>query len=462
MSADPGNAATEPGAFSVRAGLLLVSVGVALFVALLWMIGTGYGFDNSNDGGSHAGGRGLNGFAGLFRLAAAEGWEPTLARNDPALNQPGLLVLTPTADAPGKEIARIVNRHRRIGPVMVIAPKWVVQRLSSRDPGARDGWVALVGVQPPVWPGFLDRVSVAILAGAKNGAGLAGAKGVVLRWRAAGAGGQLPNANAVEVGGGADDAGRPLVPLVWVDGGVEPVKSPMLAAYVATARRTPQLERLALDGQGAAGSASVSTDYPLVLVFEPDLLDNAGLADPANAALASRLLSATAPDGPRAITFDLTLNGLGHAPNLLTLAFTLPYVAATLCLIVAALAAGWRSFCRFGAPRAATRELAFGKAPLVANAGALILRARRLHLLGPPYANASRERIARALALPRHAEPAQTDAAIDRALLARRDGSSEPARGFGETIRDLHQAHGETAIVAAARALHQLERMLIR
>ncbi len=497
----------QTGAFSMRSGLLLVAGGAALFLALLWMIGTGYGFDNSNDGGSHAGGKGLNGFAGLVRLAAADGWATTLARSDAELDQPGLLVLTPAADAPGTEISRIVSRHRRIGPVMVIAPKWLAQRLARDVPGGKDGWVALAGVQPPQWPGFLDKVSVSVRAGAQ---------GAMLRWRAAQLTGRLPDARAIEAGTGADDAGRSLIPLVGVAGGMdgralpprnppplgevaraarrrrcagrnidqtgdcllvgplrqphglppppqgEDYSAPVLAAYVADARPTPALDRLALDGARATAAAPPSSAYPLVLVFEPDLLDNYGLADPANAALASRLLAATAPGGPRAIAFDLTLDGLGHAPNLLTLAFAPPWLAATLCLILAALAAGWRSFCRFGTPRAAPRELAFGKARLVENSGALILRARRLHLLGPRYAAACRERIARGLALPRHADVADTDAAIDRALAARRNAGPGTGRGFAETVAALHEARGQTAMVAAARALHQLERMLIR
>jgi hypothetical protein len=447
-------AATEAApAISPRTGLVLVLIGAALFLALLWMIGTGNGLgNNSNDGGSHAGGKGLNGFAGLVRLAAADGWTTTLARSDFALDQPGLLVLTPEATAPGKDIARIVRRHRRVGPVLVIAPKWVVQRLSAQVPGAQDGWVALVGVQTPVWPKFLDQVNVS----ARNGA-----HGAPLRWRAAGLSGRLPDASAIEAGSGTDDAGQPLIPLVRFDNGDAGAKAPILAAYVATARPTPALDRLALDGGGVQANLPTSTEFPLVLVFEPDLLDNYGMADPANAALASRLLAAAGQGVPRAITFDLTLDGLGHAPNLLTLAFTPPYLAATLCLILAAFAAGWRSFCRFGAARTRARELAFGKTPLVTNSGALIVRARRLHLLGPPYVAASRERIVRALALARHADPAATDAAIDRAL-AFRTGGDAATRGFAETAQSLHQARGQTAIVAAARALHALERTLIR
>ncbi len=439
-------------AMSVRTGLALVAVGAMLFLALLWMIGTGYGFDNSNDGGSHAGGKGLNGLAGLVRLAEADGWETVLARDDTALDQPGLLVLTPEAGASGKEIARIVSRHRRIGPVMVISPKWLAERLPRQIPGAKEGWVTLVGVQPPHWPGFLDRVNVGIFHGANASP---------LHWQAAGLSGRMPDASVIEAGSGTDDSGQPLIPLVRAGSNSANARSNPLAAYVATARPTPPLDRLALDGAGSKVGAPPSTEYPLVLVFEPDLLDNYGMADPANAALAIRLLDAAGQGVPRQVTFDLTLNGLGHAPNLLTLAFTPPYLAATLCLILTAIAAGWRSFCRFGAARTRTRELAFGKLPLVTNSGALILRARRLHLLGPPYVTATRERIARALALS-HADTAQTEAAIDRALAARASAAEKPPRGFAEAAQNLHHARGQTAIVEAARALHDLERMLIR
>ncbi len=50
-----------PAAFSPRAVLGLVLFGTALFVALLWMIGTGRGWGDARDGGAHAGSNGLTG-----------------------------------------------------------------------------------------------------------------------------------------------------------------------------------------------------------------------------------------------------------------------------------------------------------------------------------------------------------------------------------------------------------------
>ncbi len=47
--------------FNPRTALALVLFGAALFIALLWMIGSGMDSGSTNDGGGHAGGKGLNG-----------------------------------------------------------------------------------------------------------------------------------------------------------------------------------------------------------------------------------------------------------------------------------------------------------------------------------------------------------------------------------------------------------------
>ena len=111
--------------FSLRAALLLVLGGAALFVALLAMIGAGLGAPSANDGGGHGAGKGLNGFAGLARLIEANGGAVRLSRTEKAAGEAGLLVLTPPAHAEGGDIARIVEQHRTIGPTIVVTPKWL-------------------------------------------------------------------------------------------------------------------------------------------------------------------------------------------------------------------------------------------------------------------------------------------------------------------------------------------------
>jgi hypothetical protein len=248
--------------------------------------------------------------------------------------------------------------------------------------------------------------------------------------------------------------GKRLVPLV-----VGQDDGRILAAYVDDGGSYPALEQLA-NRPVAQGNVENNAEglYPIVLVFEPDLLDNYGMARFANAELAEKLVHAAAGGADQTVSFDLTLNGFTRTPNLLTLAFTPPFFAATLCLLLAALAVGWRAALRFGPPREVVRAIAFGKRALVANAAGLIRRSRRLHLIATPYATRARERLARALALPRLADSDATEAAIDRALVAR----ASDATPFSVTAQRLRSAHSRHDIVKAAQDLHALERTLIR
>jgi hypothetical protein len=346
----------------------------------------------------------------------------SLAQDDTALDAPGLLVLTPPQQAPAADIARIVATHRAIGPVAVVLPKWLGVPASGDRPGAQPGWVDIAGASPPNWPGFRDDIGVY----------LAGLPGGQARWVGSGdpLAVRLPAPRAVESGNVLTRRGR-LIPLVVGDGGR------ILAARLDDAGEPSQ--------------------QPLYLIFEPDLLDNFGLAHPENAALAEALVGAMA-GGNRHVSFDLTLNGLARRADLLTLALTPPYLAATLCLLLAVLVALWRSSLRFGAAMAEGRAIAFGKAALVANAAGLIRRTGRLHLLPGAYLSATRERLARALGLPRLPDSAATDAAIDRALAAR--APDNPS--FSATGTELLAARREAAILAAAARLHALERTLTR
>jgi hypothetical protein len=321
-----------------------------------------------------------------------------------------------------------------------VAPKWFAAPLPSGAMGAKRGWVQLTGTMSPDWKGFLDDVGVKL--------GPVG-NGMAATWNGGGLSGSLPVPAQVQSGEGAR-----LVPLV-----VGREDGRILAAYVDDGGSYPGLEQMASrpvsrgdeDGNGMA-------QYPIVLVFEPDLLDNYGMARLANAQLAEKLVYAAAGAADHAVYFDLTLNGFARTPNLLTLAFTPPFLAATLSLLIAALAVGWRAFLRFGPPRVAVRAIALGKRALVANAAGLIRRSRRLHLITTPYATRARERLARALALPRLADSDATEAAIDRALMAR----APDAAPFSVTAQRLRAAHSLHDIVKAAQDLHALERTLIR
>jgi hypothetical protein len=418
--------------FAPRAVLALVAGGAVVFLLLLWAIGSGMTGGTTNNGGGHAGGTGLNGFAAFSRLLERRGIEVVRARSPALLDDEGLLVLTPPADAKGEELQRIVAERRTVGPTMVIAPKWLAAPVPAQMAGGKQGWVSLSGTAPPAWRGFYDGVAVAIAgAPARDGD----------HWAASGITGRLPDPGQVETG-----AGEHLVPLVIS------ADRQILAAYFQDSGSYPELAEIAPPEAPHGGEQD--TLYPVILVFEPDLLDNYGMARKENARLAELLVDAALAYSPRKVTFDLTLNGLGRSANLLTLAFTPPYLAATLCLILAAMAAAWRAFLRFGPARAPGRGIAFGKSALVESAANLIRRTRRLHLVTRPYADRTRERIAQALGLPRAADPEASERAIDLAL-ARRHPEAEP---FSQLAARLRAAHHPAAILRAAQALHSLER----
>lgn len=429
----------NPPPFSPRAVLALVLLGGATFVLLLWLIGAGMTGGDTNDGGGHAGGRGLNGYAAMAGYLERRGLDTAIVRSEGGLDAPGLLVLTPPHDADAEQLARIVDRRRSIGPTLVILPKWIALPIPAQaaHPAAREGWVMLAGARPPQWPGFYDDIGVT-LEPMRAGGQVAG-------WQAAGLSGALPVSEQVLSG-----SGPYLVPLVQGSDGR------MLAGWFRDGGIYPGLEAISMRPPAPHGEDA--TLFPLVFVFEPDLLDNYGMADHENALLAERLIRAgLANAGSNTVAFDLTLHGFARSANLLTLAFTPPYLAATLCLLLAALAVGWRAFLRFGPAVANGRDVAFGKRALVENAAGLILRTGRLRLIGPPYVAQARDRIARALGLP-HADAGATDAAIDRALAAR----DPHAPAFSAVAARIALARRTPELLRAARDLHSLERTLCR
>ena len=434
---ETGPPTLSPPAFSPRIVLGLVLFGAGVFVLLLWMIGSGMTTGDTNNGGGHAGGRGINGYAALADYLERRGLAVSRVRNEGGLYQRGVLILTPPPEADAKKLAEIVDARRQIGATIIVVPKWNVARANPSQAGVKRGWVHLAGPAPVNWSGFYDDLTLSL---EQMRAG-----GQAAEWVARDESGALPVAEHVLSG-----RGKRLVPLAMgrKDGRI-------LAAWINDGGIYPDLEDLSLESPGSYGENDEI--YPVVFVFEADLLNNYGMADAANARLAEALVRAAVTDtGAESVIFDLTLNGLGRSANLLSLAFTPPYLAATLCLLLAALAVGWRAFLRFGPGEQAGHAIAFGKRALVANAAGLLRRARRPHLIAPPYAAHARERIARALALPCLPDAAATDAAIDRALAAR-DGNAAP---FSAAATRLDGTRRETDMLRAARALHAIERKL--
>ena len=431
------------GAFGKRGTFALVLFAVLAFVAFLFLIGRGGLEGSGNNGQAHAAGTGLAGFAGLTRLLEKDGVWVERSRDRGALTDPGLLVLTPPANIDEEEFAEIIQRRRTVGPTMIIAPKWFAMPAQGGR-NSKPGWVHLLGAGDD-WAMTIDgrRLSFPHID----------LKDRAARWRGLGLSGTLPSRDAlaaVEIeADDAADAGDSTGSEAGSESGflaplVEDGKGRMLAAYLAD-------DGSYLDGDlyldpERGDSAPV---YGVMLVAEPDLMNNWGMAEQERALLALDLIAIArqGTDGP--VRFDLTLNGMGGSRNLLTLAFEPPFLAATLTLLLALAIAMWRAFTRFGPALRPAPAIAPGKSQLVANGAQVIARSGRTRLLRDPYAGLMRTRIAHRLGL----QPGDDDG-IERALAARGAPALAPA------LEALASASNRKDLLRAARALRDLERTL--
>lgn len=416
---------SSPAAFSRGAVAALVAGGFALFVALAFLMGQGESpLANTQNGGGHAAANGLNGFSGLARLLDAAGYTIARSRNPQGLETSGVLVLTPPLQADPQELATLLDRRRNLGPTLVIMPKWRANLPPDNLPREaaekfKRGWVVMDNAQSAEWPAQLAPLyrfthTIENLGDDEEPG-----------WQGADHAGALPNRTIVYA------AGNPLHDVL-----IEDAAGHALAVLV----------------RAAPGSDYNENAHWVIFLAEPDLANNWGLADPSRAAAAIALIDELDYDGTSEVTLDLTLNGFGANENLLTLAFRPPFLAATLCLIMALVIVFWRAMLRFGPPAASSGpKTAFGKQQLVTNGAGLIMRARRWRLLARPYAALSARRAARALGLARH-----DSAAIDAALAVRLP-DEEP---FSLRAARLEAASQPADILSAAYALDLLNRKL--
>ena len=418
--------------FSARTILAVLAVGAAAFLLFLYAIGAGWDGRSDRNGGAHAAANGLNGFAGLVRLLEAQGHEVALSRNEAGLDDEALLVLTPEADADGERIAEVIAARRHRGPTLLILPKWLALPVDQlRGLEAPRGWVVLGGASEPEWINAINGLD-------GTGATVAARK----EWRGLGLRGALPRPKQV-----LTLQTDTLIPLVVDEHGGR------LVGYTPDA---VPVSRSAAKQAGMVNKRLERRLWPVIVVAEPDLMNNYGLADQARARLAVALVDRALTGSDRPIVFDLTLAGLGRGENLLTLAFAPPFLAATLSLLMAALVVAWRGFFRFGPPVAEPPALAKGKRQLARNGAALVERARRLHLLGPPYAALVATRIGEALGV-RSADPHARDTAIAKVLASR--GLAEDYVAQAEALRS---ARHSAELLRAAGTLRTIERTLTR
>jgi hypothetical protein len=182
----------------------------------------------------------------------------------------------------------------------------------------------------------------------------------------------------------------------------------------------------------------------IVVVTDPDILENHGLARGDNAIIAVVLVRNVRGTAGR-VVFDEVPHGFVSRPfGIVRLLLTFPFVLVTLQIVLASALLLWSATARFGAPAPREPALPLGKRSLIEGGSRLLAFAGRLAFLLDRYAEAVLRETAARLNAPRGLTRPELAAWLDRT------GRAVPAAAALPTV-----AKDEPAALAAALALHR-------
>ncbi|HEY0053116.1 MAG TPA: DUF4350 domain-containing protein, partial [Caulobacteraceae bacterium] len=259
MSAGPGAPA-----FSPRVVLGLILVGVACLVALTSLSAYAPELRSGDDGGDHALSRSATGFAAASRLLTATGRRVIASRRAVEDIDTGLLILTPAARH-GR--AAVQPLTETTGTVLLVLPKWRTAP-DPRDPG----WVQVQGVVD-------ERQMKSVLP-----------DGLTVKRR--------PGVQRVDIFRPGGES---------FEGGLRPVESLQTVSG-------PGWVPVFLDARGEPLMV-MNARSRLYVLADPDLLNTRGLADPATARAALRMIDLIWKG--EGVFFDVTLHGLSRSRSVL-------------------------------------------------------------------------------------------------------------------------------------------------
>lgn len=372
-------------------GLVIVSA----LSALAFLVLSAYAPDLRSDASSDATAvsKSAIGFAGLRVLLGEDGIATTVGRTPPRKGAFSLVVLTPQIQTEPKEIARLTAD----GPRLIVLPKWI----AIPDP-LHKGWVRKAGGYQPQQLGLL-------LAPVAKGSKVAQRRGTA----------------SVHLKALQGLALALPAKALWFDQ-LQTVAGPDLVPLLA-------------DDTGKAVLARIDKTQFYILA-DPDLLDDTGLRD-ADMARAGLGIVQALRVGTTPVSLDVTLDGLGHAPDLLRVVFAPPFLGATLCVLLAAAFLAFHAMSRFGAPVRPDRVYAFGKRALADNTAAVIRIMRREPAMAPRYAQALLNQVIAFFGIPREkaADPAVIGALEARSAVAGRFADLRAEAGDARDVRALMQ-----------------------
>lgn len=398
------------GAFSPAVMIGVVLVGVFAFSAFMVLSAFAPELQSGNDARAHALSRSAIGYAGAVQLARAyTGAEVKIGRiTGDADRAEFLVVLAPEYGVSREELITAEG-----AVTLIILPKW----FAAPHPTRRD-WVANAGVAPPEMVAHtIDEL--------------------------------VPNLAVAQ----AEGESRPQVVFAPDD---------IMTAGPIRSLQTIKAETLIpiiTDGAGRVILGQIQpTDQmplPVYVLSDPDFLNTQGIANLETARAGMGILD-FALDGRDMIVFDVTMNGLGGSKSPLKLAFTPPFLGATLGFAIAAALLGWRAALRFGPSAAVGRAIALGKAALAENSAALIRLTRREHKLGGGYARLTGMTAAEKAGAGRKDE-AETAEFLDRVAAANGVETT-----FTQLSAEAAAAKSSKEMLEAARKLHAWKEEIAR
>ncbi len=441
--------------------IIMFAVGFAAFVALLYGLGAGDRLSSGNNGRAHGASNSLVGYKALANLLEKTGREVQLSRNAGGIDKPGLLIITPNAYAEADKLSEVIQERAYVGPTMIILPKWDVATTNLVGMESKKGWARRLGIVASdsgvrMLSDIVDIELQTIRPEADEKANEGKSDAVIASERQSTE--SKFNKSEIAVSAVGDPIPVPDIHITMTGDYIrkiveDPENEEALIAYVDDGGIYESLEGLDPSGLSAEDEIDAAY-YPVVIVADADLMNNTGMGNERIARHAYDLITAleAQTDGP--IIFDLTFNGLGSSDNLLTLAFKPPFLSATICLIIAALAAAWMAFNRFGPPAREERSIDFGKTALVNNSAGFIHRMQREHLVANPYGEMIRNDVINAIGLSHGADREDINHKLD--MLGEVGGNR-----FTALLNNLNQAQNSRETADHAAALYNWKKELI-
>ena len=385
--------------------------------------------------GGHALSNSAVGYSGLVQLAAATSRHPAIVRDKRLWTGDDLVVATPTDAA--INLNEILAARGTKKPTLYVLPKWGVVEDSQHK-----GWVRTSGLLAPYEPEgvFAPGMVFAI-------------KRHLDKMPALRADGDLPSEirfatpaklQVIERPSKASADQKP--PPIQVTVARPPADGQPVNTFNST---YDDIVPVITDGAGGIVLGKIGNLY---ILADPDLLDNAAMKQPENAAAALALFDWMNSRGARSINFDVVLNGLGSSKSILRLAFDPPILAMTLTLAVMVVLIGIRAAGRFGAPQPRARAIAFGKTALVENGAMLVRKAGKARRLGGRYAAVIRDEAVQTFGVSARFSQPEIDRYLDGL------GGAVPFTALAEAAE---AANSDGEMLAAARALHTWKREVV-